>query len=100
MTSRPANIGTKALAWTELKLVIYLPDSALMTFWVHTFLVQYGFDVEVNLGSRKSILDVTSTPPPPPTPHPTSTTTPHVALLLPAATVYPPPPPRPRAQWS
>ena len=35
-----------------------------MAFWVHPFLVQYGFNVEVNLGSRKSILDVTSTPSP------------------------------------
>ena len=61
-TSRPANTGTKASAWTGVKLVIPLPDSKSMTFWVHLFLVQYGFDVEVNLGSRKSILDGTYTP--------------------------------------
>ena len=61
MTSWTANTGTKALAWTGVKLVIPLPDSMLMTFWVHQFLVQYGFDVEVNLGLRKSILDNNST---------------------------------------
>ena len=62
MTSRPTNTGTKASAWTGMKLVIPLPDSTLKTFWVHPFLVQYGSDVEVKLGLRKSILDGTSTP--------------------------------------
>ena len=62
MTSWPANTGMKAPAWTGMKLVISLPDSTSMTFWVHPFLVQYGFDVKVNLGSRNSILDGTYTP--------------------------------------
>ena len=53
MTLRPANPGTKASAWTGVKLVISLPDSTLMTFWVHPFLVQYRFDVKANLGLRK-----------------------------------------------
>ena len=85
MMSWPANTGTKALAWTGVRLVIPLPDSTLMNFWVNLFLVQYGFDVEVDLGSRELILDVTSTPsspPPPPTNNP-------VALLQPAAAVCP-----------
>ena len=60
--SRPTNTGTKALTWTGVKLVIYVPDIALMTFWVHPFVVECGFDVEVKLGSRKSILDSTSNP--------------------------------------
>ena len=62
MTSWPANTGTKASAWTGVKLVIPLPDSTSMTFWVHPFLVHYGFDFEVNSGSQKLILDGTSTP--------------------------------------
>ena len=62
MRSRPANTVTKASAWTGMKLVIPLPDSTSMNFWVHPFLLQNGFDVEVNVGLPKSILDSTSTP--------------------------------------
>ena len=51
MTSWPANTGTKVSACTGVKLVIPLPDSTSMKFWVHPFLVHYGFDFEVNLGS-------------------------------------------------
>ena len=62
MISRTDNNGTKALDCTGLKLVIPLPDSTSMNFWVHPFLLQNGFDVEVNVGLPKSILDSTSTP--------------------------------------
>ena len=62
MISRTDNNGTKALDCTGLKLVIPLPDSTSVTLWVHPFLVQYGFDVKVNLGSQNSILDSTYTP--------------------------------------
>ena len=60
--SRPVNTGTKASNWTGVKLVIPLRGSTPMTFWVHLFLDQYGFDVEVNLELRKLILGGTSTP--------------------------------------
>ena len=46
MTLRHANTGTKASAWTGVKLVISLPDSTLMTFWEHLFLFQYGLSSE------------------------------------------------------
>ena len=62
MTSRTANAGTKALVWTGVKLVIPFPDSMLMTFWVYPFLVQYDFEVKVNLRFRQLTLDGTSTP--------------------------------------
>ena len=44
-----------------VKLDISLPDTTSMTFWVHPLLVQYRFNIEVNLQSLKSILDSNST---------------------------------------
>ena len=51
MTSRPAKTGDIALACTGVRWVIPLWDNTSMTDWGRPILVQWGLDVDRNLGS-------------------------------------------------